>query len=170
MGSHLYALNPPSCASTGTLCSVLPECSEQRDNQVWSRHVFIETSEAPGGPSRRMRCLMSGPVASLWPRGRPDDATNAPPGEPPGTCFGTLLSSLEPAQRFHLRPKRYPQYRMVRGMDSELWRRRRRPISSAQHVLLTTAPWSVPAARGRVACSERDNKVWNRLCASARVY
>ena len=39
--------------------------------------MVMVTSEAPGGPSRRMRCLMSGPVADLWPRGRPDDATNA---------------------------------------------------------------------------------------------
>ena len=48
------------------------------------RHVVMETPEAPGGPSRRIRCLMSGPVADLWPRGRPNDATNARlvPGEP----------------------------------------------------------------------------------------
>ena len=58
--------------------SVLPECAEQRDNQVWSRHVVMVTSEALGDPSRRMRCLMSGPVDDLWPRGRPDDATNTP--------------------------------------------------------------------------------------------
>ena len=44
----------------------------------------METPEAPGGPTRRIRCLMSGPVADLWPRGRPNDATNARlvPGEP----------------------------------------------------------------------------------------
>ena len=40
-------------------------------------HVVMETPEAPGGPSRRIRCLMSGPVADLWPRGRPNNATNA---------------------------------------------------------------------------------------------
>ena len=39
---------------------------------------------------------------------------------PPGTCFGTLLSSLEPAQRFQPGTKRYPQHHTVCGIDTEL--------------------------------------------------
>ena len=61
---------------------------------------------------------------------------------------GTLLSSLEPAQRFQPRIKRYPQHHTVRGMDSELWRRRHRPIPSVRHVLTSllcsfasASPW-----------------------------
>ena len=80
-----------------------------------------------------------------------------------GRYVGTLLSSLEPAQRFQPRIKRYPQQHTVRGMDSELWRRRRRPIRSVRHVLTTAAPCLLPA------CSERVNQVLSRLCASARV-
>ena len=94
-----------------------------------------------GHPNRRRTLPHFQHLAENRNRGRPNDATNARlvPGEPPGRYVGTLLSSLEPAQRFQPRIKRYPQHHTVRGMDSELWRRRHRPIPSVRHVL-TTAP------------------------------
>ena len=119
------------------------------------------------GPSKSRRTLPHFQhLAENRNRGRPNDATNARlvPGEPPGRYVGTLLSSLEPAQRFQPRIKRYPQHHTVRGMDSELWRRRHRPIPSVRHVLTTAALCLLPA------CSERVNQVWSQLCASARGY
>ena len=107
---------------------------------------------------------MSGPVADLWPRGRSDDATNARlVSHQEGTLerYDRIWSRYRGSKRI----KRYPQYHTVRGMYSELWRRRRRPISLFCRTARPNHRRTVPAASVLSV-----NQVLSRLCASARGY